>query len=89
VPISSNEDQKAAVSPVGPSFPPPPPQSDQSTHPHDQGHATFADAPGNQHMQYEHHILLSERLVGEFHLRLRSPNPLLSRASELAWKTVS
>lgn len=79
VPISSKEDEQAAVSPNGPYFPPPPTQSDQSTQPHDQGHASFNNAPGNQHMQSEHHILLSERLVGEFHRTFAFPQPVVEQ----------
>jgi HSP20 family protein len=77
VPISSSEDQQAAVSPVGPSFPPPPTQPEQSMHPHHQRHSTYTGNTGSQHLQSEHRILLSERLVGDFHRTFAFPQPVV------------
>lgn len=77
IPISSGEDQKAAVSPSGPSFPPPPTQAVEQSHPHHQRHQTYTAAPGSQHLQPEHRILLSERLVGDFHRTFAFPQPVV------------
>lgn len=76
VPISSSEDQQAAASPGAPSFPPPPTQAVESDYPHHQRHETYNGAPGPQHLQADHRILLSERLVGDFHRTFAFPQPV-------------
>jgi len=73
-------DDQAASSPstAAPSFPPPRTQSTQNqAHPHHQRHSTFIAAPGSQHLQADHRILLSERLVGEFHRTFAFPQPVV------------
>jgi HSP20 family protein len=77
VPISSNEGQQGAVSPVGPSFPPPPTQPVQSVHSHHQRYENHTAAAGSQQLQSEHRILLSERLVGDFHRTFAFPQPVV------------
>jgi HSP20 family protein len=77
VPISNNEDQKAVTSPEGPSFPPPPTQAEQSGNPHHQRHESYNPGQGSQHLQDDHRILLSERLVGDFHRTFAFPQPVV------------
>lgn len=75
IPISSNEDQQAATSPGAPSFPPPPTQATEPEHQHHQRHETNG-GQGAQRLQADHRILLSERLVGDFHRTFAFPEPV-------------
>ena len=66
----------AGPSTAGPFYPPPQP-TQNPTHPHHQRHSTFKPASGSQHLQPDHHILLSERLVGDFHRTFAFPQPVV------------
>jgi len=61
-----------------PTFPPPPTQPQQQQlsqgHPHHERHKTFSSQQGGQNT---HHILLSERLVGDFHRTFAFPSPVV------------
>jgi HSP20 family molecular chaperone IbpA len=55
-----------------PSFPPPPPT--QQVHMHHQRHSTISEG---QHLHSNHRVLLSERLVGDFHRTFAFPQPVV------------
>ncbi|PMD62095.1 HSP20-like chaperone [Hyaloscypha bicolor E] len=46
-------------------------------HPHHSRHETYTAAAGSQQLQSEHRILLSERLVGDFHRTFAFPQPVV------------
>jgi HSP20 family molecular chaperone IbpA len=80
-PAPSGDDQEAvtvstqaapAPSTAVPSFPPPPTQAE---HPHHQRHSSVAQGQQRQHS--DHRILLSERLVGDFHRTFAFPQPVV------------
>lgn len=79
VPTSSGGDQAvSSPSDAAQSFPPPPTQSTQQpAHQHHQRHSAFTAAPGSQHLQSDHRVLLSERLVGDFHRTFAFPQPVV------------
>jgi len=62
-----------------PYFPPPPSQFQQQSqgHPHHERHRTFSGGNATSYPPDQRHILLSERLVGEFHRTFAFPSPVV------------
>jgi HSP20 family protein len=89
VPVTSSEGQESEAAPapaqtapaqtapaseaVAPSFPPPP---TQPVHQHHQRHSTVP-AGQDSHLHPDHRVLLSERLVGDFHRTFAFPQPVV------------
>ncbi|KUJ15257.1 HSP20-like chaperone [Mollisia scopiformis] len=71
-PPTSAPTQQAVAS----TFPPPPTQGQQLGHPHHERHHTFGGGLDNGNPS-QRHILLSERLVGDFHRTFAFPSPVV------------
>jgi HSP20 family molecular chaperone IbpA len=66
----------APIQGQAPYFPPPPTQQQVTqNHPHHERHKTFSGT--NAPREQTHHILLSERLVGDFHRTFAFPSPVV------------
>jgi HSP20 family protein len=59
------------------SFSPPPTPTPTPAYPHHQRHQTCTAAPGSQHLQSDHRILLCERPIGDFHRTFAFPQPVV------------